>query len=168
MIPNAGKINTYTSGWPKIQNKCCQRSGSAPCDTSKNVAPYERWNINNTRATVITGSENTRRNCTTRIIHVNTGIFIRVMPGARMLSTVTMRLIEPISEAIPAICKPRTQKSTPLLGENTGPEFGAYMNQPPSAAPPRNHEAFRIRPPLTNNQNDNAFRRGKATSRAPI
>ena len=167
MMPNPGRISTYTSGWPKIQNKCCQSNGSAPCDTSKNVAPYERWNISSTSATVMTGSENTRRNCTTRIIHVNTGIFISVIPGARMLSTVTMRLIEPIKDAIPAICKPIIQKSTPLLGENTGPEFGAYMNQPPSAAPPRNHDALRITPPVRNNQNDKALSRGNATSRAP-
>ena len=26
----------WTSGWPKIQNKCCQRSGSPPRAGSKN------------------------------------------------------------------------------------------------------------------------------------
>ena len=39
----------------------------------------------------------------TRPIQVNTGIFISVMPGARMLSTVTIRLIAPVSEAMPVM-----------------------------------------------------------------
>ena len=168
IIPKAGRINTYTSGCPKIQNKCCHNSGSAPCATSKNVAPYERWNMRSTRATVITGSEKTSKNCTTKIIQVNTGIFMKDMPGARMLRTVTIRLMEPINDATPATCKPMIQKSTPLLGEKMGPEFGAYMNQPPSAAPPRNHDALRTIPPTTSSQSDSAFKRGNATSRAPI
>src|SRR2546423_15367068 len=29
-IPNAGKISTYTSGWPRNQNKCCHKSGLPP------------------------------------------------------------------------------------------------------------------------------------------
>ena len=38
---------------------------------------------------------------------VNTGIFMSVMPGARMLSTVTTRLMAPASEAMPVIWRPR-------------------------------------------------------------
>ncbi len=161
-------MSTYTSGCPKIQNKCCHNNGSAPWATSKNVAPKDLWNMSSTNATVMTGNENTNRNCTTRIIQVNTGNFIMVIPGARMLSTVTMRLMEPISEPRPAICRPSVQKSTPLLGEKTGPEFGAYMNQPPSAAPPRNQAAFKTSPPTTKNHKPRAFIRGNATSLAPI
>jgi len=68
----------------------------------------------------MTGIANSNKNCTTVIIHVKIGIFMSVMPGARMLSTVTMRLIAPVSEAIPAICKPSAQKSTPWLGGKPG------------------------------------------------
>ena len=71
------------------------------------------------------------------------GIFISFMPGARMLRTVTIRLIAPVSEAMPVICRPRAQKSMPWLGENSTLAFGWYMNQPPSAAPPRNHDVLR-------------------------
>ena len=85
-----------------------------------------------------------------------------------MLSTVTIRLMEPMSEAMPAICRPTVQKSTPLEGEKTGPEFGAYMNQPPSAAPPRNQARLSTTPPMTRSHRESAFRRGNATSRAPI
>ena len=168
MMPNDGRINTYTSGCPKIQNRCCHRSGSAPAATSKNCAPNTRWKLSKKRATVITGIAKSSRNCTTVIIHVKIGIFMSVMPGARMLSTVTMRLMAPVSEAIPAIWRPSAQKSTPWLGENTGPEFGAYMNQPPSAAPPRNHDRLTTMPPPSTHQKPNALRRGNATSRAPI
>jgi hypothetical protein len=119
-------------------------------------------------ATVMTGIAKSSRNCTTVTIQVNTGIFINVMPGARMFSTVTMRLIAPVRDAIPVICRPRAQKSTPWLGEKTGPEFGAYMNQPPSAAPPRNHDRLTTIPPASRHQKPNALMRGNATSRAPI
>ena len=39
----------------------------------------------------------------TRVIQVKIGIFISVMPGARMLRTVTIRLTAPVSEAMPVI-----------------------------------------------------------------
>ena len=52
------------------------------------------------------GSENTSRNCTTRPIHTNTGIRNSDMPGARMLMTVTARLIAPAVDAMPVISRP--------------------------------------------------------------
>ena len=116
----------------------------------------------------MTGMAKSSRNCTTSTIQVNTGICISFMPGARMFSTVTMRFSAPMSEAIPVICRPSTQKSMPWLGENNALLFGEYMNQPPSAAPPSSHELFRNRPPNRNNQKPSALMRGNATSRAPI
>ena len=69
---------------------------------------------------------------------------------------------------MPVICRPSTQKSMPFDGENGTDELGAYMNQPPSGAPPSSHELLRKRPPARNVQKPKALRRGKATSRAPI
>ena len=51
----------------------------------------------------MTGMANSSRNWMTRIIHVNTGMRISDMPFVRMLSTVTMRLMAPVSEAMPVI-----------------------------------------------------------------
>ena len=68
---------------------------------------------------------NSSRNWVTRVIQVKTGIFMSVMPGARMLSTVTIRLTAPASEAMPAMMRPRFQKSMPWLGEKMTPLFGA-------------------------------------------
>ena len=65
------------------------------------------------------------RNWVTRVIQVNTGIFMSVMPGARRLSTVTMRLTAPASEAMPVMIRPRFQKSMPWLGEKMTPLLGA-------------------------------------------
>jgi hypothetical protein len=65
------------------------------------------------------------RNWVTRVIQVKIGIFMSVMPGARMLSTVTIRFTAPASEAMPAMMSPRFQKSMPWLGEKMTPLFGA-------------------------------------------
>ena len=73
----------------------------------------------------MTGRASTRSTWTTRIIQVNTGIFIRSMPGARMLSTVTVRLTALASEAMPVMSRPRVKKSRPCDGEKTTPVFGA-------------------------------------------
>ena len=95
----------------------------------------------------MTGMANSSRNWVTRPIQVKIGMRIIVMPGARMLSTVTMRLTAPTSEATPVISRPSVQKFTPSDGENGVVLFGAYMNQPPSAPPPRNHEVLMKMPP---------------------
>ncbi len=74
---------------------------------------------------MITGRASTSSTWTTKIIQVKTGIFIRSMPGARMLSTVTVRLTALTSEAMPAMSRPMVKKSRPWEGENTTPVFGA-------------------------------------------
>ena len=61
----------------------------------------------------------------TRPIQVKTGIFISVMPGARMFRQVTIRLIAPVSEAMPVMSRPMFQKSMPWVGEYATPLFGA-------------------------------------------
>src|SRR3954454_2602587 len=100
----------------------------------------------------MTGMANRSRNWTTRTIHVKIGIFISVMPGAHMLRMVTMRLMAPVNEAMPVICRPSDQQSTPCVGENNWLALGWYMNQPPSGAPPRNQEELRKRPPKRKHQ----------------
>ncbi len=55
----------------------------------------------------MTGMANTNSSWVTSIIQVNTGMRNRVIPGARMLRIVTVRLIDDISEATPVIWRPR-------------------------------------------------------------
>ena len=44
----------------------------------------------------------------------NSGSFIMVMPGARMLKMVTMMLMEPMTEEIPSRWMAKMAKSTPM------------------------------------------------------
>src|SRR4029079_12491115 len=39
MMPNAGRMMMYTSGWPKNQNTCWNRTGSPPPAALKNDVP---------------------------------------------------------------------------------------------------------------------------------
>ena len=107
----AGKMRMYTSGWPNNQKRCCQSTGSPPAAGLKKLAPNVRSNISRNSATVMIGMANSIRNDATNVIHANTGIFNSDNPGARMLSTVTMKLTADTVEAIPRICRPKTQKS---------------------------------------------------------
>ena len=52
-------------------------------------------------AAVMIGIAKTVRNATTSIIHVNTGIRMSVMPGARMFRMVTMKLIADVVDPMP-------------------------------------------------------------------
>ena len=107
----------YTSGCPKSQKMCCQRSGSPPASAEKNGMPNSRQKSSCTRPTVRIGSAKTNRKDTTSVIHVNTGIRISVMPGARMLRMVMMKLNAAASEEIPSTSMPRLKKSMAALGE---------------------------------------------------
>ena len=49
------------------------------------------------------GRENASKNETAKVIHVNTGILINLIPFVRMLIIVVMKLNADISDAIPKI-----------------------------------------------------------------
>ena len=58
------------------------------------------------------------------------------MPGARMVITVTRKLMAPPTEAIPRICTPRIQRSVPWPGVKVFSVRGGYSVQPAWALPP--------------------------------
>ena len=58
-----------------------------------------------------TGSDSSSRNTVTRIDHTNSGILCSVMPGARMLKMVVMKLMAPRIDEAPARCSDRMTKS---------------------------------------------------------
>ena len=62
----------------------------------------------------MTGIANSSRNDVTSDIQMNTGIRMKVMPGARMLMIVTMKLTAPASDATPRICKPERVERHPV------------------------------------------------------
>jgi hypothetical protein len=55
----------------------------------------------------MTGMAKSRRNEVTSVIHTKTGMRMRVMPGARRLRMVVMKLAAEAIEAMPSICRPR-------------------------------------------------------------
>ena len=72
----------------------------------------------------MTGNARIRRNAVTSVIHVNSGIRISDMPGARMFRIVTMKLNAAAREAIPSTCRLRIQKSMPCPGLYASPVIG--------------------------------------------
>ena len=58
-----------------------------------------------------TGSDRSSRKAVTSTDHTNSGILCRVMPGARMLKMVVMKLMAPRIEEAPARCSARMAKS---------------------------------------------------------
>ena len=58
-----------------------------------------------------TGSDSSSRKAVTRTDQTNSGILCRVMPGARMLKMVVMKLMAPRIEEAPARCSDRMAKS---------------------------------------------------------
>ena len=99
----------YTSGWPKIQKRCWYRIGSPPAAALKKFAGKLRSMYTWISAAVTGGIANSVRNATTSIIHTNTGMRISVMPGARMLSVVTMKFTAVATEPMPSMMMPTAQ-----------------------------------------------------------
>ena len=73
----------------------------------------------------MTGMANSSRNCETSTSQEKIGMRMSVMPGALMLSMVTMRLTALTVEAIPVISRPMTQKSMLCPGLNVRLVLGA-------------------------------------------
>ena len=93
---------------------------------------------------------------------------ISFMRGARRLMIVVMKLTPPRIELIPRIESPTTQKSVFRSGEKRSEVRFAYPVHPASGARFANQLAFMNSEPNRKIQYESAFRRGKATSRAPI
>lgn len=74
IAPNPGRIRIYTSGCPKNQNKCWNRTGSPPPLGSKNVVLRLRSVNNIVMAPARTGRESRRRIAVKNTDHTNKGI----------------------------------------------------------------------------------------------
>ena len=80
---------------------------SAHC-TIKESCPNIRSNIKRTILLLNGGKANKISADVTNVVHVNIGMRIYVIPGARILIIVTRKLIPPINVPVPDICKPST------------------------------------------------------------
>lgn len=61
IIPNAGRIRTYTSGCPKNQNKCWYSIGSPPPSGEKKEVPQQRSIKSIVNPPASTGNESSSR-----------------------------------------------------------------------------------------------------------
>src|SRR5246127_3982574 len=139
-MPKPGRIRMYTSGWPKNQNRFKNSSGSPPPAGSKKVVPKLRSVSSIVIAPASTGSDSSNRNAVTRIAHTKSGILCSVIPGARMLKIVVMKLMAPMIDDAPARCIEKIVMSTAGPGIPTGPDNGGYSVQPTPGPSPTNAE----------------------------
>lgn len=65
-------------------------------DGSKKFAPNNRSNVSKNKPTVNAGNANKINTLAMNVVHENNGIRIMVIPGARIVITVTRKLIPPI------------------------------------------------------------------------
>ena len=134
-IPKNGNARTYTSGWPKNQNRCCHNS-APPLAASKTWEPNLRSHSSANRAAASTGKMIRIRTPVSSTFQVKIGMRNMVMPGARMQMMVVMKLTAPRMLPKPESATPMIHRSAPRPGEWTASDSGAYRNQPKSAAPP--------------------------------
>ena len=161
-------INTYTSGWPKNQNKCWYKIGSPPPDGSKNDVLKLRSVNNIVIAAANTGKDNNNNIAVIKTLQTNNGIIDIFKPGTLIFKIVTIKLIAPNIEDKPAKCKLNIAKSTAPLEWAKMLLNGGYTVQPVPApvsikADPNNNIKEG-----GNNQKLKAFNLGKAISGAPI
>ena len=94
----------YTSGCPKIQNRCSQIIVLPPNSGLKKFVPNKRSSIISAKPTVSGGNANKMSADATNVVHVNSGNLIYVKPGALILIIVARKLIPAISVPKPDIC----------------------------------------------------------------
>ena len=103
-------------------------------------------------ATARTGSASTISTDVIKVIHVNTGNLNMVMPGARRLIIVTMKLSPAAIDATPRTPRLITQNVMPFDGLYSVWELGAYPNQPPFGASPTSQLVLSSRLPNRKSQ----------------
>ena len=101
IMPKEGNTRIYTSGCPKNQNTCWNNTGSPPPAALKKAVPKNLSVNNMVTAPASTGMDAIRRKAVMIQVQTNSGSFMKVMPGARILNTVAMIFIAPMIEEIP-------------------------------------------------------------------
>ena len=92
----------YTSGWPKNQKRCWNKTGSPPPAGSKKVVP-KFLSVNNiVIAPPRTGTASNNKNAVTNIAQAKRGILWRVIPGTLIFKIVVIKLTAPRIEEAPA------------------------------------------------------------------
>jgi hypothetical protein len=115
-----------------------------------------------------TGNDNNNKTAVIKTDQTNSGNLYMVTPLARILIIVTIKLMAPIKDEAPAICKLKMAKSTAGPEWATTPESGGYNVQPVPAPTSATLESNSNTNEGINSQKLILFKRGKAISGAPI
>ncbi len=93
------------------------------------------------------GIANRIMNAVTKLAQTNSGMRVRLMPGARILSTVVMVTTAATSPDTSVNVMSCAHQSERLPGVYCGPDSGVYMNQPASGPMLSAKPVNRNRPP---------------------
>jgi hypothetical protein len=162
----------YTSGWPKNQNRCCQRIGDPPL--MKKLVPKFRSSRSMTTAEPSRGNANRISPDWVRTVHEKMSRLAHETFSPRSPKMVAMKLIAPIVAETPVRWRPRSIRSTPALAwlpDPTPADSGVYIVQPVWAGMTSGtgrKPAQMSRAPGGRSQNAMALIRGNAMSSAPI
>lgn len=102
IAPNPGRIRIYTSGCPKNQNKCWNKTGSPPPIGSKKVVLKFRSVSSIVIAAASTGRAKTRSTAVIATDQTNRGIRPDVIPLGRIFFAVVIKLIDARIDETPA------------------------------------------------------------------
>ena len=122
--PKNGRAMMYTSGWPKNQNRCWNRTGEPPATGSKKWVPNWRSASSIISAPVSTGNASSTMKLVSSRFQVRIGIRKSVMPGARIVEMVAMTLTAPSVPDVPVRMTDTIHRSAPSPGDPAGPDSG--------------------------------------------
>ena len=114
----------YTSGWPKNQNRCCHNI-APPFAGSKICEPNNRSDSKAKNAAASGGNAINTKIEVNKTFQLNIDILNIVIPGARIVNIVVIKLTPPRIVPKPPIASPTNHKSAPIPGEYSALESGA-------------------------------------------
>lgn len=112
IMPNPGRMRIYTSGWPKNQNRCWNKTGSPPPDGSKKEVLMFRSVSSMVIAAASTGRANSSIMAVIKTDQTNRGMLNIGMDFGFMLIHVVIKLIAPRMDEAPARCREKIARST--------------------------------------------------------
>jgi len=114
-----------------------------------------------------TGNDNSNKNAVIKTVQTNKGKRLNIIPRHLMLLIVTIKLIAPAIDEIPAKCRLKIAKSTEAPECANTPANGGYTVQPVPAPASTNPDKSNKNNDGGNNQKLILFNLGKAISGAP-
>lgn len=130
IMPNPGRMRMYTSGCPKNQNRCWNKTGSPPPQGSKKEVLRFRSVRSMVIAAANTGKAKRSMIAVISTDQTNKGILNMGIDFGFILMHVVMKLIAPRMEEAPARCKEKIARSTEGPEWTKFPDRGGYTVQP--------------------------------------